>query len=613
MTIKVLAIAPYPGLKGLIENMAQEDPRLDVHVEVADLHNAIPIVHAAKGRYDVILSRGGTSRLIRSHVATPVVDIPVSGYDILRVLTLVKNSNSQVAIIGFPNICRGVAEVSSLLDFDIPMYSVEQAADVPQALRKAFDQGAQIILGDVITVNTAEEMGYNGILITSGQESVLEALGEVKRIYDVVSKAQESEHLFEHILQHQRIGVMAVDEGGGIVYANEAASSLFGYDSSVMRGMNLPSIDPVWGRYLEEAAKSGADTAKHQTKWFQKRQVSIEIVVPSKRSRHSSQYFVYLYPSEDKTNRPVSRSFEITGRIATFAQIMGSSSAISQTIKKAKAMAQTAKPIWISGEAGSGKKLLCQAIHSWGAQSGDELYILPCDQLSAEELEQLLFGTDDYPGLLFKESVGTICLDRIKEVSRSLQGRLLSAMQAGTPARLIVTTLHPLKLMLKKEEMDSDFVRAFMDANLNVPPLRERLEDIGEIARVLIANYNSRHGKQIVGIRQEVLEDDLMNKLWPGNINQLKLVIESMLECASGHYIGPKEAKEGWQKVRESLQPATSAYTAQLDLSGTWDEIERRILLEILQKEGMNQTKAAKRLGINRSTLWRKLKDVLQY
>lgn len=83
---------------------------------------------------------------------------------------------------------------------------------------------------------------------------------------------------------------------------------------------------------------------------------------------------------------------------------------------------------------------------------------------------------------------------------------------------------------------------------MNLPPLRERLEDIEEIARVLIANYNSRHGKQIVGIRQEVLEDDLMHKLWPGNIHQLRIVIESMLACTNGHYIGASEAKEGWQK-----------------------------------------------------------------
>lgn len=613
MQIRVLAIAPYQGLKGLLESMVNEDTRIHIDVEVADLHNAIPIVQAAKDRYDVILSRGGTSTLIRSHVTTPVVDIPVSGYDILRVLTLVKNANSKVAIIGFPNICRGVAEVSSLLDFDIPIYSIEQAEDVHQALQTAFGQGVQIVLGDVVTVKTAEEMGYNGILITSGRESVLEALGELKRIYDVVLKAQESEHLFEHILEHHRNGVMAIDEGGSIIYANEAAASLLGYNNSVIRGMNLTGIDPVWTRYLEEASKSPADGANKQTKWFQKRQVSIEIIVPSLQSHAGYKYLVYLYSSEGKMNSPATFNFQITERIASFAQIMGSSSVIVQAIKRAKTMALTLHPIWITGEEGSGKQLFCQAIHSASPNSTDELYIIPCEQLSEAELDAVLFGTNIYPGLLFKESVGTICLDQIQHAGSALQQKLLSTLTTGIHARLIVTCPHPIKLMLKKDEMDQPFVLSFMDMYLHLPPLRERLEDIGEIARVLIANYNSRHGKQIVGIRQEVLEDDLMHKLWPGNIRQLKLVIESMLACTNGHYIGPKEAKDGWLKVKESLQSETLGHTASLNLSGTWDEIEQRILLEILQKEGMNQSKTAKRLGINRSTLWRKLKDVLQY
>ncbi|MDR6879872.1 PrpR N-terminal domain-containing protein [Bacillus sp. 3255] len=612
MQIKVLAIAPYPGLRGMLEELVKEDERIQLHVEVADLHNAIPIVQAESGKYDIILSRGGTSTLIRNQFTTPVVDIPVSGYDILRVLTLVRNSNSKVAIIGFPNICRGAQEVSSLLDYEIPIYSIERAADVPQALKQAFENGVQIVLGDVVTVHTAEEMGYNGILITSGQESVLEALEEVKRIFEVVWKAQESEHLFEHILQHHRTGVMAVSEEGVIRYANEAAAALLGYHSAVIRGMNLTRIDPIWSRYLEEAARTNTQSAKQQTRWFQKKQVSIEIIVPPEMPAASYRYFVYLYAAEANTNNPATYNFQVTDRIATFAQIMGSSSVILQSIKRAKALSQTKEAIWISGEEGSGKQLFSQAIHSASPFSGDELYILPCDQLSQEEQTAVLLGTDIYPGLLFKESVGTICLDHVQHVNPSLQRKLLEAMKQGMHARLIVTSPHPIKLMLKKEEMDQDFVLAFMDHYVSLPPLRERLEDIAEIARVLIAGYNSRHGKQIVGIRPEVLEDDLMHKLWPGNIHQLKLVIESMLASTNGHYVGTKEAQEGWQKVKESLQSETSGHHATVNLSGTWDEIEMRILLQILEKEGMNQSKAAKRLGINRSTLWRKLKDVLQ-
>jgi propionate catabolism operon transcriptional regulator len=613
MKIKVLAIAPYPGLKGLLESIAQEDPRIEMDIEVADLQNAIPIVDRAKGQpYDVILSRGGTSSVIRNHVSTPVVDIPVSGYDILRVLTLVKDSNTKVAIIGFPNICRGAAAVSSLLDFEIPIYSIEHANEVHAALQKAFDHGIKIILGDAITVRTAEEMGSNGILITSGRESVLEALSEVKRIYDVILKAQENERFFEHILEHHRTGVLALDHRGVIRYANHAASLLMGYDNSVMRGMNLAGIDPAWGRYLEEVTKSDVISInKQKTKWFHKHQLKIEIVIPSISIEHT--YLVYMYPIEENDKNPVSSAFEVTDRIATFAQVIGSSFIIQQTIKRAKALAQTNKPIWIAGEAGSGKYLFAQAIHAASEQNGEGLYVLPCGTLTETEQDSILFGTDSAPGLLYMESVGTLCLQQIHHVSQHIQRKLLAAVQAGAQTRIIVTSLLPIKILLKKEEMDADFAQLFADTSLQIPPLRERLEDIREIARVLIANYNSRHGKQIVGIRQEVLEEDLMQKLWPGNIQQLKIVLDCMLVVTNGNFIGSKEAKEGWLKVKETLQTEAESHTVLLNLSGTWEEIEKRVLWEILQHEGMNQSKTANRLGINRSTLWRKLKNMLQY
>ncbi|PZE19337.1 sigma-54-dependent Fis family transcriptional regulator [Paenibacillus xerothermodurans] len=610
MKIKVLAIAPYPGLKDLLQQVSKEDARFEIDIEVADLKKAIPIVASAKAQsYDIIMSRGGTSNVIRERVSTPVVDIPVSGYDILRVLTLVKNSNSKVAVIGFPNICRGAAAVLSVLDFEIPIYSIERAAEVPATLQKAFKHGATLVLGDVVTVSTAQEMGYNGILITSGQESVLEALSEVERIHEVVMKARKNEPLFGHILEHQRTGVLVADSQGVLRYANPAAALLLGYEAGAMAGMSLAGIEPIWERYLEEAALDAALPVR-KTKWFNNRQLHIEIIAPG--ATEDRTFLIYMYPLEEKAKNRFSSNFEVTDRIGTFGQIIGSSVVIRQAIKRAAALAATEKPVWIAGEAGTGKHLFTQAIHSASPHKSDSLYVLPCHQLTDIEQESLLFGSDSEPGLLYAESVGTICLQQIQHVSSQLQQRLLEAIQAGIAPRLIVTSLLPRKTLIKKEEVHPEFAHLFTDSSFVVPPLRDRLEDIGDIARVLIADYNSQHGKQIVGVRQEVLDDDLMQRLWPGNVKQLTIVLETMLAFTTGHYLGPKEAKEGWLKVKDTLQMEASNHNSVINLSGTWDQIERRVLLEILQNEGMNQSKTAKRLGINRSTLWRKLKNMLQ-
>lgn len=613
MKIKVLAIAPYPGLKELLEAEAHEDARLELEVHVADLQNALPIVQASRSRsYDVILSRGGTSSLIRKHVSTPVVDVPVSGYDILRVLTLVRGANSKVAIIGFPNICRGVAEVSGLLDFDISSYPIQSAGEVEEALRQAFGDGVQLVLGDVVTVQAAEAMGYNGILITSGRESVLEALAEVRRMYSVVNRAQANERLYSQLLERHHAGVLAVDGKGTILYANKAAALLLGYDPGVIRGMNLRGIDPLWARYIGEPVPGVEGTAAGPSRRFQRRGLNIEVAPADPVNAMDCRYFVYMVPLGESATNPAFAGYEVTERIATFAQIIGGSGEIRGAVSRARALSRSDRPVWIEGEAGTGKGLFVQAIHSASRSGAEGLFMLPCGSLSGGELESLLFGSESYAGLLHTEAAGTVGLMQIEQTGSPLQLRLAEYLQGKGGVRLVGTSLQPVKSLLKKGEIEPELARAFQDSILHLPPLRERLEDIEDIARVVIAAHNSRYGKQIAGIRPDVVEEELQQILWPGNVRQLKMVLEHMLAASKGPYVGAAEAKEGWRKVRETLRMEAESQTVQLNLSGTWDEIERRILLEVLREEEMNQSKAAKRLGINRSTLWRKLKEVLQ-
>jgi propionate catabolism operon transcriptional regulator len=609
MKIKVLAIAPYPGLKDLLKDIAKEDVRFEIDIEIADLQNALPIIKGAKGQpYDVIISRGGTASFIREHVSTPVVDVPVSGYDILRVLTLVKHSNSKFAIIGFPNICQGAEVVSSLLDMEIPIYTINKKTDVKVALQEAFNIGVNMILGDVVTVRIAEELGYNGILITSGRESVKEALSEAKRSFEIVLKAKENERFYKHILENHRTGVLAADSRGVIRYANLAASELLGYDKMDMKGMNLIGIAPEWERYLEEAAKNDVSPLRKKIKSSQDRQMNIDIVVPT--DTQAPGYLIYMYPVEGNAEKNTYSAFEVTERIAGFAQIIGSSHIIQQTTTRAKMLAQSDKPIWISGERGSGKHLFTQAIHSASECKRNGLYVLPCDSLSETELESILFGNSFELGLLNLESVGTIYLKQIQHFSSSFQQKLITAIQAEACARIIISSLIPIKNLLKMGQINKEFAELFVKSNLQMPPLRDRLEDIEEITRVQIAAYNSQYGKQIVAIRPEVLED-LIQRQWPGNINQLKYVVKAMLLSTTDHYIGAKEAEEGWRKVKSIIQiESTAPHSVLLNLSGNWEDIEQRVLSKILQEEGMNQSKAAKRLGITRSTLWRKIKKM---
>jgi DNA-binding NtrC family response regulator len=137
---------------------------------------------------------------------------------------------------------------------------------------------------------------------------------------------------------------------------------------------------------------------------------------------------------------------------------------------------------------------------------------------------------------------------------------------------------------------------------IELPLLNDRIEDIENLTRLFIHDFNTLYGKQIVGIRKDSI-DILKQYNWRGNINQLKQVIGESVLLANQPFI----EKDLIQHVMQSDQ--INKDHEKIDLSGTLEEIEKRIIQRVWLEEGMNQTNTAKRLGINRTTLWRKLNN----
>ncbi|CAG7636961.1 Anaerobic nitric oxide reductase transcription regulator NorR [Paenibacillus solanacearum] len=603
MSIRVLAIAPYPGLKDLLSEIAGDDDSIELHVETADLQEAVPLVEQAERQgYDIIVSRGGTATLIRKLVTLPVVDIPVSGYDILRLLTLVKNANSKVAIIGFPNICHGAAAVSSLLDIDIPAYAVDHESQVMDALRRAFRSGVKIVLGDVVTVRTAQEMGYHGMLITSGRESVLEALDLVRRVYEVYRRGREQMHFLEQILDADARGTLVLDETRTIRYANEAVCQFLGTMSGQLQGSGLILSSPPLAALVKQA-EEGMHSELEQYVHIQDRQFRVKM------TRHpvdgKSGWLLQLEALEQwriEQLNPV----RIPSRVVSFDQLIGSSDALQKAVNRAKKFAASDRSIWVCGEKGTGKSLFAQALHSASRRGDQSFYIVSCDEMTDEQTDLLLSGTAHAPGLFDGGFGGTLYLKNADRLTRYAQTQWLYALRRSGGVRLITSSLVPLSKLQQRTEYNSELLLLLGELQLNVPSLRERPEDLEEIVRVMIADYNSESGKQIVGIRDQVLER-LAQYGWPGNIIELEHTVREMLILTKGHYTEYGEAAEVLERLQEPDGNRTKIESyAQIDLSGTFEEIEARILWHVLQEEGLNQSKACKRLGMNRTTLWRK-------
>jgi propionate catabolism operon transcriptional regulator len=610
---RILAVAPYAGMKDLITKVAERFLEAEVHVEVGDLQEGVRIAMQAEMKgFDVIVSRGGTASWIRRKVRLPVVDIGISGYDMLRVFTLVRESASQVGIIGFPNICRGARILCSLLNMQLPVFQVENEWEVIPTLQAAARQGVQIVLGDVVTVRNAQNMGYHGILITSGEEAVEEALAEAIRLSEAMAREKEKVRMLSAIVEHDPRGILLLDQERTIRYMNRAARrELAGREGE---GLPLIRVMPEWDKalsYLRPQAERNEPSNRVFTA------ENHRLTAAGWQENGLPMTLLYIESLPDKGVNPSAsggrageRSGDMGQAPVSFRQIIGTSGAIRRTTERAKALAKSSAHLWIFGEEGSGKTLFAQAIHYESAWGRDPWICVPCDRLSVKQdlgkVERMLSSVTR--GTVFLQRLDQTPAEVLPDLFRSVQAK---AGEEGDPAlRVIASSEQSPQMLLQQNSLWRKLVLAWGALQLRVPPLEERMDDLDELCRVFIAHYNALYGKQIVGLREEVREM-LKAWPWPANVKGLKHAMEEMVLTSEGPYIERDDAL-AYRETRRLQEGRTAGGEGEgFCLEGTLEEIERRILLQVLREEGMNQSRAAKRLGINRSTLWRKLKDVL--
>lgn len=188
MRIRVHMIAPYEAMVPIIQECIPLFPQLDIQYAVGDLQKGAELAASAQNNgAEVIISRGGTAQLIKAAVSIPVIDVHLSGYDMIRSLTLASQFNGKTAIVGFSNITSGAQSIIDLMDLPLKVYTIHSSEDVARLLLELKAAGYRQVVGDVITVHTAEAYGLKGLLIHSGKESIMRALDDAQLIYRYLS------------------------------------------------------------------------------------------------------------------------------------------------------------------------------------------------------------------------------------------------------------------------------------------------------------------------------------------------------------------------------------------------------------------------------------------
>jgi len=591
-----MGIVPYEGLKDIILDIGTNETDLDMEVKVGDLHEGVAIAkEAEKQGYHFIISRGGTSSLIQKHVSIPVIEIPVSGYDLLRMLTLVKDHYGEVAIVGFKNITSGATSISNLLDIKINIYTMQNEKEIMNKLQEIQKTGAEVILGDVVTVKYAKQIGLNGILITSGKESVQYALELVKRMHYFHENFHFKKSILQQVIENDKRGIAIFQINGEKIYKNKNYEDIF-KDTPLKDKLELPSLWPeLWNLLMQlyqgKTKKNVYSLSKWEVNW--RIHACVEEI-------EGTNYIVVYFETVEKINdmkgiEILYPQLSVTSK--PFSQVTGSSEEIRRVIEEAEEISKSSSPLWIQGETGTGKSMFAYLIHKASTHKRNVYVSVDCGVIGEKE---------KLSKIIEKARYGTIFFKNIHKLPEVKQFELLNIIEQDKilNIRIISSATLDIYKKMKNNEFNKKLYYKIARIQLQLPSLRERKADIKHLSRLFIASFNMKYGKQFAGIRKPVVKE-LEQLSWPGNINQLNRVIEELVLISSGPYIEMADLEIVLEKLKHELKYIDDT----LLFEGTLEEIEKRVIHIIMEKENMNQTRVAKRLGINRSTLWRKLKD----
>ena len=277
----------------------------------------------------------------------------------------------------------------------------------------------------------------------------------------------------------------------------------------------------------------------------------------------------------------------------------------------------------IEGESGTGKELVARAIH-FQSQSADKPFIvIDCGALTDSLLQSELFGYEkgaftgankQKKGLLETASGGTLFLDEICNISDSMQTKLLRVVQEqqiirvgglepiDIDVRFVVATNQPMDKMVQESKFRHDLYHRLNVINIQMPPLRTRVEDIPLLTDVMIKRFAKKYNRTIEGFDQPSSQL-LKTYQWPGNVRELSNIIERAVALSDNEILHLDD-------IPVSVQAPGQDNVSHIDSDQpTLAELERRYIFKLLEANNNNREKTAAVLGVNKSTLWRKLKE----
>lgn len=647
----ILFISPYLELAEIALQVVGS--QADVDVKVTRMDEAVELALEAETQgYQVIVSRGLTASKIKaSDIELPVIDIGISGTDILRAFYEAKKLGDRVGIVDVGEVVMGLPSLEKIIAEKLIKYTCENDLDdIVKGIEYLKEKGVDVVIGKIAMAREARASGMEAVIITSAYETVRMTILEARRVNQVRKQERRKAEQLKAMLNFTYDGVIALDRRGRITVFNKVAEELSGWSVKNAINREVTEVIPKAGcQHLLRTGRPelGAVLEIGSVKVVANR---VPIIVDGK-----IEGVVTTFQKLDvlqKIESNVRRKLSDKGLSARFRfdDILGKSEPLQTTIRLAREYATIDSTILIHGRTGTGKEVFAHAIHNASRRRGEPFVAINCAALPESILESELFGyvegaftgarKSGKAGVFEMAHGGTLLLDEVGEMPPMIQSRFLRAieqreiMRLGDSriipinVRLIAATHRNLREMVARGQFREDLYYRLNVLSLPIPTLQERGNDVLVIADKFLREFYDMQGKSY-GIFSDESARLLLDYGWPGNIRQLRNAMERLSVMTAGGLIEAEEVTRALQlqdfgtsdrgggDVRsapetQGQQDPPASIPAPPGADGPKFGVERaayekELIDAALRECDGSKSRAAKMLGISRTTLWRKL------
>ncbi len=613
-----------------------KDMKIDTEMKVVTSENVLEEANlSVQNGANVVIARGNHASIIKRDTSIPLVEIVLAGQDIAKLifeaLEVLKKPSPVIGVVGFKNMFSNIKPFEEIFGVTINEYMVDFTEELDFAVKRAFADKVDLIIGGEIANSYAQKLGVPSLFLTSGEDSIREAFRVAEKVSYAIELEKKNSAEFKTILDYSFDGIIKLNDKGVIIVFNYIAEKTFRKSAEDVLGRHISEvIDLLDGELLKSVLLEGKEL---QSTFLQKGNLALvaniaPIIVDRKIEGAilSFQEFKKIEELEAEIRKEVYSKGYIAK--SSFKQIIGNSEVMIETKRLARVYANHDSPIMIMGESGNGKKLFAESIHNESLRRNNPFVMLDCASLPPDILEKKLYGFVEASymhssspvkkGLFEIAHTGTLFLDKITELNTYGQLSLLKAISEGSIVRIgddralpvniriICSVNKNIENLVREGKFNENLYYMLNVLSLYIPPLRERGEDILALLDYYIEYYNNMYRKYAElteGAREAVLSYG-----WPGNVQQLKKFCERVIILAPKKVINEDFIRKCLESCPAGFDNSKAAAPGPEKGITVYKSPEALKILELLEEHNGSRGRVAEELNISKATLWRKMK-----